>query len=167
MKSLPSACLGSTPNNPRLHPITARSAFEPCLPPPPRPTTPEPALLARTEDPESLELVGKAAMPSGSPLGDSRENTYENFLRTAPEFRSNLLRRGIIEFRCMWRGGGVLMILHAEVMRPLTSHPYRTGKEHAGIPPDQARSHQGQTAVMCSVSLMSGEPHPARIVRPD
>ena len=38
------------------------------------------------------------------------------------------------------RGGGVLMIMHAIVIRPLTSHPYKAGTEHAGFSPDQART---------------------------
>ena len=36
--------------------------------------------------------------------------------------------------------GGVLMIMHAIVIRPLTSHPYKAGTEHAGFSPDQART---------------------------
>ena len=32
--------------------------------------------------------------------------------------------------------GGVLMIMHAIVIRPLTSHPYKAGTEHAGFSPD-------------------------------
>ncbi|CAM9924271.1 unnamed protein product [Sphacelaria rigidula] len=35
---------------------------------------------------------------------------------------------------------GVLMIMHAIVIRPLTSRPYKTGAEHAGFSPDQART---------------------------
>ena len=38
------------------------------------------------------------------------------------------------------QGGGVLMIMHAIVIRPLTSHPYKAGTEHAGFSPDQART---------------------------
>ena len=37
-------------------------------------------------------------------------------------------------------GGGVLMVMHAVVIRPLTSHPYKARTEHAGISPDQART---------------------------
>ena len=37
-------------------------------------------------------------------------------------------------------GGGELMIMHAIVNRPLTSHPYKAGTEHAGFSPDQART---------------------------
>ena len=36
--------------------------------------------------------------------------------------------------------GGVLIILHAIVIRPLTSHTYKVGTEHAGVSPDQARN---------------------------
>ncbi|CAM9676764.1 unnamed protein product, partial [Sphacelaria rigidula] len=32
------------------------------------------------------------------------------------------------------------MIMHATVIKPLTSHPYKAGTEHAGFSPDQARS---------------------------
>ena len=35
-------------------------------------------------------------------------------------------------------GGGVLIVVHAVVVRPLTSHPYKAGTEHAGFSPDQA-----------------------------
>ena len=34
---------------------------------------------------------------------------------------------------------GVLIILHAIVIWPLTSHHYKSGTEHAGFSPDQAR----------------------------
>ena len=34
--------------------------------------------------------------------------------------------------------GGVLIILHAIVIWPLTSHPYKAGTEHAGFSPDRA-----------------------------
>ena len=65
--------------------------------------------------------------------------------------------------------GGVLIIFHATDIWPLTSHPYKAGTEHAGFSPDQARNqinHQARSAVMCSVSRMKGELHPAKIVRP-
>ncbi|CAM9928749.1 unnamed protein product [Ectocarpus sp. 6 AP-2014] len=35
-------------------------------------------------------------------------------------------------------GGGVLIVVHAVAVRPLTSHPYKAGTEHAGFSPDQA-----------------------------
>ncbi|CAM9334358.1 unnamed protein product [Sphacelaria rigidula] len=38
------------------------------------------------------------------------------------------------------------MIMHDIVMRPLTSHPYKAGTEHAGFSPDQARA--GVTATI-------------------
>ena len=38
------------------------------------------------------------------------------------------------------RQGGVLMIMHDIVVRPLTSHPYKAGTGHAGFSPDQART---------------------------
>ena len=37
-------------------------------------------------------------------------------------------------------GGGVLVIMHAIVVRPLTSHPYKAGTEHARFLPDKARN---------------------------
>ena len=43
-------------------------------------------------------------------------------------------------FFTLCSGGGVLMIMHAIVIRPLTSHPYKAGTEHAGFSPDQART---------------------------
>lgn len=38
-----------------------------------------------------------------------------------------------------WRGEGVLMILHAVVVNPLTLHPYDVRTEHAGFSPNQGR----------------------------
>ena len=38
-----------------------------------------------------------------------------------------------------------LIILHATVIRPLTSHPYIAGMEHAGFSPDQDRGKVART----------------------
>ena len=46
--------------------------------------------------------------------------------------------------------GDVLMIMHTIVMRPLTSHPYKAGTEHAGFSPDQAEpSGGGEYSLSC------------------
>ena len=36
--------------------------------------------------------------------------------------------------------GRLLMIVHAVVIGPFTSHSYKAGTEHAGFSPDQART---------------------------
>lgn len=67
------------------------------------------------------------------------------------------------------RGGGrgVLVILHAEVMAPLTSHPFQVRTEHAGVSPGQARNHKARSIVTSSASRMRGDLPLAKIVRPE
>ncbi|CAM9931646.1 unnamed protein product [Sphacelaria rigidula] len=53
-------------------------------------------------------------------------------------------------------GKSVLMILHAVVVLPLTSHPFKAGTEHAGFSSDQARD-QSPSANDCDVFGKSRE----------
>ena len=62
-------------------------------------------------------------------------------------------------------GRSVLILVHAVVVRPLTSHPYKAGTEHAGFSPDQARIHQARSPVMNMASRMKAELHPTKNVR--
>ena len=39
-----------------------------------------------------------------------------------------------------WLERGALMVMHAIVIGPLTSHPYKAGTEHVGVSLDQART---------------------------
>ena len=54
-------------------------------------------------------------------------------------------------------GEGVLIFVHAVVVRPLTSHPYKAGTEHAGFSPDQAL-----TSPSAKRSEVFGESHAGR-----
>ncbi|CAM9914816.1 unnamed protein product, partial [Sphacelaria rigidula] len=66
------------------------------------------------------------------------------------------------------RGGrGVLMILHAVVVRPLTSHPFKAGMTHPRFLPDQARIHFTRSAVMSSANRMKDKLYPAEIGWPE
>lgn len=60
-----------------------------------------------------------------------------------------------------------LMSLHAVVVRPLTSHSYKSGTKHAGSSPEArlAINHQARRAGICWVSRMKGELHHTEMVR--
>ena len=76
---------------------------------------------------ERHQIISQEKLTASQSICDSFKGYQLYFL-----FRDVRISRG--------RRGGVLMIMHAIVIRPLTSHPSKAGTEHAGFSPDQART---------------------------
>lgn len=52
--------------------------------------------------------------------------------------------------------GGVLMILSALVIGPMTSNPSKDGTKHVGFSPDDARNHHGwgeENAILVAIDV--------------
>ena len=57
--------------------------------------------------------------------------------------------------------------MHAIVMKPSSSHPYKASMKHVGFSPDQARNHRARSAEMCPTSRIEGVLNPSKNVRPE